>query len=206
MGKGARKMGRQVKVDHKGKMFTHIQAQRASPAPPLGSQLGQIGININDFVKDFNLRTSIFKEGVPIPTMVRINPDRSYTMTMNHPPWPYLIKQAAGIQRGAMDYTREVAGYITRRHVYEIAALKAEDELWQMFDLQDICHRVIDYAHRMGVKVVDDLDADWYAQFLRERTVIIAEQKAELEAQREAKLLRTAQAAEKAAKLEASVK
>lgn len=83
------------KVDHKGKMFTHIPAQMASPSPPLGSQLGQVGINIAAFVKDFNLKTSIYKEGVPIPTYVTVNPDRSYNMRFNHPPWAYFIKQVA---------------------------------------------------------------------------------------------------------------
>jgi len=82
----------------------------ANPAPPLGSQLGQVGINIASFVKDFNLRTSIYKEGVPLPTYVTVNPDRTYNMSISHPPWAYFIKQAAGIQRGAMQGTKQVAG------------------------------------------------------------------------------------------------
>ena len=82
----------------------------ANPAPPLGSQLGQVGINIASFVKDFNLRTSIYKEGVPLPTYVTVNPDRTYNMSISHPPWAYFIKQAAGIQRGAMEGTKQVAG------------------------------------------------------------------------------------------------
>ena len=82
----------------------------ANPAPPLGSQLGQVGINIASFVKDFNLRTSIYKEGVPLPTFVTVNPDRTYNMTISHPPWAYFIKQAAGIQRGAMQGTKQIAG------------------------------------------------------------------------------------------------
>ena len=84
----------------------------ANPAPPLGSQLGQVGINIASFVKDFNLRTSVYKEGVPLPCMVTVNPDRSYNLNIAHPPWPYFIKQAAGIQRGAMLGTKQVAGEI----------------------------------------------------------------------------------------------
>eukprot|EP00095_Tigriopus_kingsejongensis_P012047 maker-scaffold90_size386344-snap-gene-1.23 protein:Tk12047 transcript:maker-scaffold90_size386344-snap-gene-1.23-mRNA-1 annotation:"39s ribosomal protein mitochondrial precursor" len=204
MSKGAGRNIRQVmtKIDHGGKMFKHIPAQMASPAPPLGSQLGQIGVNINDFVRDFNLKTSVFKPGVPIPTYVTINSDRSYNMSLSHPPWPYLIMQAAGIQRGAMDKDVEVAGYITRRHVYEIARLKSEDPLWQMFDLRIICDKIVDYAHGMGVQVVDAIDPVWYAEFLQERQGIIVQQKADLEAKREAKLLRTAQAAEKEAKRE----
>jgi large subunit ribosomal protein L11 len=82
----------------------------ANPAPPLGSQLGQVGINIASFVKDFNLRTSIYKEGVPLPCYVTVNPDRTYNLAISHPPWPYFIMQAAGIQRGAMLGRIQVAG------------------------------------------------------------------------------------------------
>ena len=80
------------KVDHKGRVFTHVLAQMASPAPPLGSQLGQIGVNIAAFVKDFNLKTSIYKEGVPIPCTITVNPDRSYNLNMSHPPFPYFVR------------------------------------------------------------------------------------------------------------------
>ena len=62
--------GDSPKIDHKGRVFTYVLAQMASAAPPLGSQLGQIGVNITAFVKDFNLKTSIYKEGVPIPCIV----------------------------------------------------------------------------------------------------------------------------------------
>jgi len=96
---GARKQMRKVaeKIDHGNKMFTHIPAQMAQPGPPLGSQLGQVGINIAAFVKDFNLRTSIYKEGVPIPCFVTVNADRSYNLNMDHPPWPYFIMQVRAI-------------------------------------------------------------------------------------------------------------
>lgn len=61
--------------------------------------------------------------------------------------------KAAGIQRGAMEYEKEIAGYITRKHVYEIAKLKSEDTLWQMVDLKVICEKVIDMAYCCGVHV-----------------------------------------------------
>jgi len=180
------------KVDHRGRVFTHIPAQMASAGPPLGSQLGAIGVNIAAFVKDFNLKTSIYLEGVPVPSYVTVNPDRSYNLKMMHPPFPWLVKQAAGIQRGAMHaWQGEVAGKITRKHVYEIARMKSEDERWQMVDMQEICRRVIDEAHDCGVHVVDDLTPESYAEFLQERADIVEEQKAELQTKREAKLLRT---------------
>ncbi len=179
------------KVDHKGRMFTHIPAQMASPSPPLGSQLGQIGVNIASFVKDFNLKTSIYKEGVPIGCYVTVNPDRSYNLRMNHPPWAYFIKQAGGVYRGAMDHEKETVGFLTRKHVYEIAKLKSEDHLWQEVDLQDICKKVIDMAYKMGVRVVDEIDPVEYKAFLENQAKIVEAQKAELQAAREAKLLRT---------------
>lgn len=180
-----------AKVDHKGRVFTHILAQMASAAPPLGSQLGAIGINIANFVKDFNLKTSIYKEGTPIPCYITVNADRSYNLKMSHPPFPYFIKQAAGIQRGAMRHSDQVAGYISRRHVYEIAKIKSEDEMWQEFDLKVICEKIIDDAYTIGVHVVDDLDAKDYDKFLVRRRMIIEEERAAIQAAREAKLLRT---------------
>lgn len=189
---GAARNVKQVmtKVDHKGKVFTYILAQMASPSPPLGSQLGQVGINIAAFVKDFNLKTAVYKEGVPIPCMIRVNPDRSYNLVMSHPPWSYFIKQAAGIQRGAMQHKNQVAGKITRKHVYEIAKIKSEDELWQQFDFKDICDTVIDEAFTIGVRVVDELDPVEYGEFLKQRTLIEKQEKDDIQAAREAKLLR----------------
>jgi large subunit ribosomal protein L11 len=80
---------------------------------------------------------------------------------------------------------------ITRKHVYEIAKIKQEDELWQEFDLKDICDIIIDKAYQMGVRVVDHLDPKEYGKFLHERAEIVAKEKAEIQAAREAKLLRT---------------
>ena len=191
----AQKKARGDKVDHRGRVFTYVPAQMASPGPPLGSQLGQIGVNIANFVKDFNLKTSIFKEGVPIPCYITIKPDRTHNLVMAHPPFSYLIKQAAGIQRGAMKYSQEVAGKITRKHVYEIAKLKSQDEMWQQVDLRKICVKVIDEAYTMGVIVVDHLDPDEYAEFLVERKEIIERQRAEIQEARDAKLLRVAKEA-----------
>ena len=75
--------------------------------------------------------------------------------------------------------------------VYEIAKIKSEDEMWQEFDLKVICEKVIDEAYTCGVHVVDKLDAKEYGKFLEERALIIDEEKAAIQAAREAKLLRT---------------
>ena len=179
-----------AKVDHKNRVFTHIPAQLASAAPPLGTQLGNIGVNIAGFVKDFNLKTSIYREGVPIPCVITVNADRTYNLRMRHPPWSYFVMQAAGIQRGAMDRT-QTAGMITRKHVYEIAKIKSQDENWQEFDLKDIMEQVMDCAYDCGIKVVDKLDPIEYGKFLEERNKIVEQELADIKAAKEAKLLRT---------------
>lgn len=179
------------KVDHRNKMFKHVQAGMASAAPPLGTQLGQIGINVAAFVKDFNLKTSIMKPGVKIPCFVTVNADRSYNLNMASPPFSYFIFQAAGITRGRMEGNETtIAGYITRKHVYEIAMIKSRDDYWQEFDIQDICEVCVDYAENAGVKVVDKIDPDEYAKFLKDRAEAVRRELAEIQAAKEAKLLR----------------
>ena len=177
--------------------------------PPLGTQLGAMGINIASFVKDFNLRTSVFREGVPLPTRTTVNADRSYNLTIHHPTSVYFIKQvklakkadiqklffhlqAAGVARGAQYPGREVTGYITRKHLYEIAKIKSEDPPLQMVDLQEICRQLIDTAHSLGIKVVDSIDPEEYQEFLQGRAQVVEQQKKDLQEAKEAKLLRTA--------------
>eukprot|EP00088_Acartia_fossae_P055785 TRINITY_DN64829_c0_g1_i1.p1 TRINITY_DN64829_c0_g1~~TRINITY_DN64829_c0_g1_i1.p1 ORF type:complete len:189 (+),score=58.29 TRINITY_DN64829_c0_g1_i1:32-598(+) len=180
------------KITHfKNGLFTHIPAQMAMPGPPLGTQLGQLGVNIANFIKDFNLKTSIFTPGIPIPVHVTINPDRSYNLVMSHPYKTYLLKQAAGVPRGAMDKRKEVVGYLTRKHIYEIAKVKSQDPKLQMVDMEIICEELIDAAYTCGIHVVDKIDPVEYKEFLENQKLIVEEQKAELKAIREAKLLRT---------------
>eukprot|EP00088_Acartia_fossae_P042256 TRINITY_DN44323_c0_g1_i1.p1 TRINITY_DN44323_c0_g1~~TRINITY_DN44323_c0_g1_i1.p1 ORF type:complete len:203 (-),score=13.58 TRINITY_DN44323_c0_g1_i1:168-743(-) len=178
-------------VHHKGGLKTIIPAQMAMPGPPLGTQLGQIGINIANFCKDFNLRTSVYRPGIPVPTRTTINADRSYNLVMHHPTSMYFLKQAAGVQRGAMEHGKEVVGYVTRKHIYEIAKLKSQDPPLQMVDMEEICNDLIQTAYTIGIKVVDKIDPDEYQAFLEERKLIVEEQKAEIKAIKEAKLLRT---------------
>lgn len=87
----------------------------------------QRAINIAAFCKDFNMKTAEMKEGVPLPCRISMNSDRSYDLTIHSPPATFFLKQAAGIQRGTMTPGREVAGMITLKHLYEIAAIKIQD-------------------------------------------------------------------------------
>merc|ERR1711892_1424737 len=94
MSKASRLKAASVKIQHHiGGLRTTIPAQMAVAGPPLGTQLGQLGINISTFVKDFNLRTSIFQEGAPLPTRTTVNPDRSYNLVIHHPTATYFLKQ-----------------------------------------------------------------------------------------------------------------
>merc|ERR1712098_892334 len=128
MSKAAKlKKATSIKITHHiGGLRTNIPAQMAVAGPPLATQLGQLGINIQQFVKDFNLRTSVFREGVPLPTRTTINPDRSFNLVIHHPTSIHLIKQAAGVKKGRQTMVpgfdrKAVTGYITRKHLYEIA-------------------------------------------------------------------------------------
>lgn len=131
------------------------------------------------------------KEGVPLPCRIYVNPDRSYILRIHQPPAVFFLKQAAGIQRGAMNTATEVAGKITLKHLYEIAAIKIQDPPNALLTMENMCNTLIGIARTVGIKVVKDLDPDEYAQFLEERQEIVKQQKAELQEKKEAKMLRT---------------
>lgn len=187
--KGFRK-GLEKKIFH-GVLRTHIPAGMASGSPPLGTQLGQRGVNIPGFVKDFNERTKNYRPGIPLLTIVQVKLDRSYKMNIQLPPFPYYLFQAAGITRGAMKASQEIAGKITLKHLYEIALIKSQDIAYQASTMQEVVDIAMHYARQSGIAVVKDLDPEEYAGFLQERLKIIEAQKAEIQAVREAKLLRT---------------
>ncbi|CAK1583515.1 unnamed protein product [Parnassius mnemosyne] len=180
------------KVDHSSKLRTNIPAGMAAAGPPLGPMLGQRNINIAAFCKDFNERTANIKPGIPLPTRVKVNSDRSYQLTIHQPPATYFLKQAAGVSRGAMLPVRETCGKITLKHIYEIAKIKSQDPPLEWRPLQEICTMLIATARTCGIEVVRDLDAKEYGEFLEERKQVIEEQKKMLQEKREAKMLRTA--------------
>lgn len=112
-------------------------------------------------------------------------------MHINKPPVTYFLKQAAGLQKAAMQAGKEVAGKITLKHVYEIAKIKREDPNLEWRSMEDMCLAICGVARSCGIEVVRSLDAKEYAEFLEERKAIVEEQRKELQEKKEAKMLRT---------------
>jgi large subunit ribosomal protein L11 len=109
-----------------GMIKLQIPAGAATPAPPVGPALGQAGVNIMDFVKNFNARTAS-QAGLIIPVVITVYADRSYTFITKTPPAPILLIKAAGIQKGSGEPNRKKVGTVTRAQVEEIAKTKMPD-------------------------------------------------------------------------------
>ena len=127
-----------------------IQAGKANPAPPVGSALGPTGINIMDFCKAFNAKTSK-DEGLVIPVIVTVYADRSYTFITKTPPVAVLIKKAAQIAQGSGTPNKTKVGKISMKQVEDIAKQKLQD--LNSTDLQASMRQVMGTARSMGVDV-----------------------------------------------------
>ncbi|PAV20733.1 mitochondrial ribosomal L11 [Pyrrhoderma noxium] len=131
-----------------------IQAGKAAPTPPIGPALGARGVKSMDFCKEFNARTAHIEPGVPTPTLITIQPDRTFTFLTKTPPVTYLLKKAAGIEKGTATPGHETVGTISLKHVYEIAKIKATDEHVKHLPLASIASTVIGSARSLGIQVV----------------------------------------------------
>jgi large subunit ribosomal protein L11 len=109
-----------------GQIKLQIPAGAATPAPPVGPALGQAGVNIMDFVKNFNARTAA-QAGLIIPVVVTVYADRSYTFITKTPPAAILLIKAAGIDKGSGEPNKKKVGKVTRAQVEEIARTKMPD-------------------------------------------------------------------------------
>lgn len=104
-----------------------VAAGKANPSPPIGPALGQRGLNIMEFCKAFNAQTQNMEPGMPIPVVITAYADKSFTFEMKTPPATFLIKKAAGIQKGSPKPHVDKVGKITRAQAEEIAKLKMPD-------------------------------------------------------------------------------
>ena len=104
-----------------------VPAGKANPSPPIGPALGQRGLNIMEFCKAFNAQTQKMEKNQPIPVVITIYQDRSFTFEMKTPPVSYFIKKAAKIESGAKAPGRDKAGTVTKAQVKEIAEAKMKD-------------------------------------------------------------------------------
>jgi large subunit ribosomal protein L11 len=110
-----------------GFLKLQVPAGSANPAPPIGPALGQRGLNIMQFCKDFNAQTQKMEKGMPIPVTITIYQDKSFTFEMRTPPVSYFLKKAAQIQSGSKTPGRDVAGSVKKAQIKEIAEAKMKD-------------------------------------------------------------------------------
>ena len=110
-----------------GYLKLQVPAGAANPSPPIGPALGQRGLNIMEFCKAFNAQTQKLEKGSPIPVVITIYADRSFTFELKTPPMSYFIKKAAKIESGAKAPGRDKAGSISKAQVKEIAEQKMKD-------------------------------------------------------------------------------
>lgn len=128
-----------------------VKAQEANPSPPVGPALGQHGVNIMEFCKAFNAQTQSTEKGLPIPVVITVYSDRSFTFIMKTPPAAILLKKAAGIQSGSGRPNTEKVGTVTRAQLEEIA--KTKDSDLSAADLDAAVRTIAGSARSMGLNV-----------------------------------------------------
>ncbi|MDR0632703.1 MAG: 50S ribosomal protein L11 [Holosporales bacterium] len=129
-----------------------VPAGKANPAPPIGTVLGPRGINIMEFCKAFNAQTQQMEAGMPIPVVITIYSDKSFTFIMKTPPNTYLLKKAAGVAKGTATAGRGgYVGKITMAQIQEIAAKKMPD--LNANSIEAACSMLVGSARSMGIQV-----------------------------------------------------
>jgi large subunit ribosomal protein L11 len=136
-----------------GQVKLQIPAGKATPAPPVGTALGPQGVNIMEFCKAFNARTSAKdQEGLIIPVVITVFADRSFTFITKTPPASVLLKRAAGIAKGSGEPNKNKVGKVTEKQIEEIAKIKLPDS--NATNLESIKETVRGTARSMGIEVV----------------------------------------------------
>jgi len=128
-----------------------VPAGAANPSPPVGPALGQHGVNIMEFCKAFNAKTQSLENGMPIPVVITVYADRSFTFITKTPPAAVLLKKAAGIEKASGEPNREKVGKVTRAQVEEIARTKDPD--LNAASLEAAVRIIEGTARSMGIEV-----------------------------------------------------
>ena len=134
-----------------GYIKLQVPAGSANPSPPIGPALGQQGVNIMEFCKQFNAQTQKLEKGLPIPVIITVYSDRSFTFIMKTPPASVLIRKAIGIEKGSGAPNTNKVGKITRKQIEEIAKTKQPD--LTAADMEAAVRTIAGTARSMGVDV-----------------------------------------------------
>jgi large subunit ribosomal protein L11 len=135
-----------------GYIKLQIPAGKANPSPPIGPALGQKGVNIMEFCKQFNARTQD-KEGLIIPVVITVFSDKSFTFVTKTPPAAVLLAKAAKVEKGSAEPNKTKVGKVTRAQIEEIAKLKLPD--LNAFDIEHASSMIAGTARSMGIIVED---------------------------------------------------
>ena len=136
-----------------GYIKLQVPAGQANPSPPIGPALGQQGLNIMEFCKAFNAHTQGQEQGVPIPTVITVYADRSFSFETKTPPASYFIKQAAKLPKGSGEPGRETVGVVRMSQLREIAEKKMVD--LNANDMDAACRMLAGTARSMGIQVME---------------------------------------------------
>ena len=136
-----------------GYLKLQVAAGSANPAPPIGPALGQRGLNIMEFCKAFNAQTGQMEKGMPIPVVITVYQDRSFTFITKTPPVSYFLKKAAKIETAAHKPGTEISGKVTKAQVREIAEKKMVD--LNANDVEAAMQMIIGSARSMGLQVTE---------------------------------------------------
>jgi large subunit ribosomal protein L11 len=136
-----------------GYIKLQVKAGSATPSPPIGPALGQRGVNIMGFCKEFNARTENVEKGTPLPTIITVYQDKSFTFVTKTPPATFFIKQALNLKSGSQKPGRDSAGQITRQQLRDIAEKKMKD--LSAYDIDQAAKIIEGSARSMGLRIVD---------------------------------------------------
>jgi len=134
-----------------GYVKLQVPAGAANPSPPIGPALGQAGLNIMEFCKAFNAKTDGLEKNMPIPTVITVYADKSFTFDTKTPPASFYLKKAAKLSKGSSGPGRDVAGSVTLAQIKEIAETKMVD--LNARDIDQACKIIAGSARSMGLEV-----------------------------------------------------